>query len=304
MKFVILFFLLGFITPGFGAEKVPFGGANAEMLLGFADHLFEQGELYRAITEYQRFVFMYPEHEKYSHAWFQMSRVYHLGGMTGEARDAARELEYRLPESGEARFVPLLMAATYRKESRPGLAAMQLEVFAAQHPDAREGQLASLLAGLEFLRADEPAAAREIYQEFPMDSDLRGTAEDLYDAIDRYEALPLKRPWLAGTLSAVLPGAGQLYVGNRSDALVSFLLNGVLFYATYEAFDREQYAAGLLLGSIGIGWYSGNIYNAVNGAHKANHRERQRFLERLDLTIAPLWMRDEPALSLGALYRF
>ena len=33
-----------------------------EAVRGFGDHLFRQGDYYRAITEYERFVFLAPEH--------------------------------------------------------------------------------------------------------------------------------------------------------------------------------------------------------------------------------------------------
>jgi hypothetical protein len=50
-----------------------------------------------------------------------------------------------------------------------------------------------------------------------------------------------KRPWLAGILSAALPGAGQAYAGSWQAALVSFVLNGALVGATAELAVRRLY---------------------------------------------------------------
>ena len=32
-----------------------------------------------------------------------------------------------------------------------------------------------------------------------------------------------------------------------------------------------------------MSWYAGNVYGAVNGAHKFNRSERRRFIDRLDV---------------------
>lgn len=300
VRYFLMFILVGAVY----ADEVSVPLLHQDAVLGFGDFLFEDGELYRAVTEYKRFLFLFPESPMEPYVRLQLARAYHQGQQFSEARRHARMLRSRFPDSPEARRIPLLVAATFRAESDPGLAAMSLESYFAANPASRDGHLAALLAGLEFLRAGEPEASREMFYDVPEDSDFRGMAVEFSGAVDELESLSLKRPWLAGTLSAVLPGAGQLYVGTRSDALVSFLLNGLIFYAAYEAFDREQYAAGTLLGSIGIGWYSGNIYNAVNGAHKENRRRRDRFIEQIDLRVAPLLLQDEPALSFGTLYRF
>lgn len=271
---------------------------------GFADDLFERREFYRAITEYERYLYLAPEAEDAPQVRLQLARAYHFGGHPGDAREEVRSLMEAHPESRDARYATLLVAATHRVEENPGLAAMSLETFYLDHRHREEGQVAGLLAAVEFLRADEPETAREVLGDVSVSPTLKEEAEKLRTDVEAYEALQLKNPKVAGALSAAVPGAGQLYTGNRGDAFVAFLLNGVLIYATYEAFDREQYVTGSLLATIESGWYLGNIYNAVNGAHKVNRRRKRRFVEQLDLRLAPLWMTEESRLGLGALYRF
>ena len=102
----------------------------------------------------------------------------------------------------------------------------------------------------------------------------------LSSELDKEKLIPRKKPKLAGALS-IIPGAGQLYVGRRQDALIAFLVNAGLIWAAYESFDNELYALGGLITFVEIGFYSGNIYGAVTGAHKYNRKQTHRFIEKL-----------------------
>ncbi len=100
----------------------------------------------------------------------------------------------------------------------------------------------------------------------------------------RYERRHGKRPWLAGTLSAVVPGLGQAYAGSWESAAVSFVLNGVLIGATVELARREFYAASTVTGLAGSVFYLGSILSAADLARRHNERAAEperRELERL-----------------------
>jgi hypothetical protein len=81
-----------------------------------------------------------------------------------------------------------------------------------------------------------------------------------------------KRPWLAGLLSAVVPGAGQAYAGSWSAAGVSLLLNGVFIGATVELATRRLFLPAAATGLAASFFYTGNIVNAVDLADKRNER--------------------------------
>jgi hypothetical protein len=100
----------------------------------------------------------------------------------------------------------------------------------------------------------------------------------------RFERRHGKRPWLAGTLSAVVPGLGQAYAGSWESAAVSFVLNGVLIGATVELARREFYAASTVTGLAGSVFYLGSILSAADLARRHNERAAEperRALERL-----------------------
>ena len=93
--------------------------------------------------------------------------------------------------------------------------------------------------------------------------------------------IPHKSPAVAGTLAAIVPGAGHLYTQRRRDALVAFLLNGVFIWSAVELFDDEKYVTGGIVTFFELGWYTGNIYSAVSSAHKFNKRTKKDFLQGL-----------------------
>ena len=95
------------------------------------------------------------------------------------------------------------------------------------------------------------------------------------------DGLPRKSPALAGTLAAVLPGAGHLYAERPRDALVSFLLNGSFIWAAVELFRNNNNVAGGIVAFFELGWYGGNIYSAVSSAHKYNKRIEDEYLQGL-----------------------
>ena len=104
--------------------------------------------------------------------------------------------------------------------------------------------------------------------------------ERLSSELDKEKLIQKKNPKLAGFLS-IIPGAGFLYCERYQDALIAFLLNGGLMYAAYEAFDEGHDALGGIISFVGFGFYAGNIYGSIAGAHKYNHNKTGKFLEKL-----------------------
>jgi TM2 domain-containing membrane protein YozV len=161
----------------------------------------------------------------------------------GDLSDASRKLEALLLEPGE--FVP---EATYR------------------------------LAWID-LREGDPMAAAERLDELaggPLGDPAEGLAEELRG----WEPLPFRSPRAAGVLSAVVPGAGQFYVGERRDALTAFVINGLLIGTTATLLWRQNWFAAGGAGLATAGFYAGNIFSAVNAAQRRNRRlERARMAQ-------------------------
>jgi hypothetical protein len=61
-----------------------------------------------------------------------------------------------------------------------------------------------------------------------------------------------------------------------------FLLNGLFIVGTVEAIEHGEIAIAGILSFFEAGWYAGNVYGAVNGAHKYNRQVTETFLQNLE----------------------
>ena len=120
------------------------------------------------------------------------------------------------------------------------------------------------------------------FQRVAPESSLYQAAQHLAEESLDGEQLPRKSPLTAGILSGILPGGGQLYNGRLGDALLSFFLNGLFVTGIVKAIDHRELAVAGVLSFFEAGWYTGNIYGAVNGAHKHNRYAVETFVRNLE----------------------
>jgi TM2 domain-containing membrane protein YozV len=140
---------------------------------------------------------------------------------------------------------------------------------------------------------EEWVKAREAFATLSEDNPLYSSALRFSQGLERIDQIPQKSPAVAGTLAAILPGAGHLYTERPRDALVSFLLNGSFIWAAIELFRNNNYVAGGIVTFFEIGWYSGNIYSAVSSAHKFNRRVQDEFIQGLKEKSGLSFYRDQ-----------
>lgn len=74
-----------------------------------------------------------------------------------------------------------------------------------------------------------------------------------------------KSPWLAGVLSAIVPGVGKMYAGKTGSGITSLFTVGLAGLITYENYRKDGFTnwKTLLFGSIFTVFYVGNIYGSV-----------------------------------------
>jgi tetratricopeptide (TPR) repeat protein len=253
----------------------------AENMMSFADSLFGRGDYYRAITEYERVFFFYPDHPIAKTARFQIAHCYFKGDRLDQAIDRLRALSKELPNEEVGRKAYFMLGEAHYQKREYSRAADIFATYIETYPGDERVDAARIKIGWSYLRQGQWRQAADEFQKLPPDSPLHAQAEGLAEGSENYPGIPTKSPTLAGGLSAVIPGAGQLYINRPGDALVSFLLNGAFIWATVEAFQNDNNVTGGILLFFESGWYLGNIYNAVNGAHKYNRRSEKQFLDGL-----------------------
>lgn len=257
--------------------------------MAFGDHLFRQGDYYRAITEYERFLFLKPDDPRANAVRLKIGAAYYRGEKWEAAARRLQDVRARAPDSEAGCQALLYLAAGALRQKDYGRALSYLEEFqAARATDPhRDAVLAELI--LTHLRRGEIEPAERL-----LETALAQPGAGLKikpDDLEEWRNRPVKSPRLAGAMSAVLPGAGQGYVGRWSDATLAFVVNGVFIWGTAAAFNQDEDVAGTFLAALEATWYFGNIYNAVNGAQKANRAAEDRVIDgiriRYGLTFPP-----------------
>lgn len=89
-----------------------------------------------------------------------------------------------------------------------------------------------------------------------------------------------RNPALAGALS-VVPGAGYWYAGHKQTAVASFLINGLLTFATYSNIKKENYGMAALTGVFNLSFYLGNITGAVKSTKRFNEKQKENIVRKL-----------------------
>jgi putative membrane protein insertion efficiency factor len=112
------------------------------------------------------------------------------------------------------------------------------------------------------------------------DDTTRRRIETLAGFVEQGPRLPRRSPVLAGTISAVLPGSGQLYSGRGSDGLRHLLFNAAMILTTISFARGEHVPAAILTGSLALPFYIGNIRGAADSAKRFNRERRLELLGR------------------------
>jgi hypothetical protein len=260
-------------------QHAPLDGDDEQ--LAFADKLFAERDWERARIEYERLLF---HHASSPHAVRCHRQIALCFARLGRAGDAFAELD-RLPAGRETEDLRALVLRDLGLHER---------ALATVDTSDAEGRL---LAGFLALEAVEPDVARRHFQELA--PPLR---DPLLERVTEFVELPSKSRWLAGSLSAVVPGSGQLYAGRPEDALVAFLTNGVLIGGTALAWHRDEKVTAGALGFVALGFYLGNVYGGVNAAAKHDRALQEGMLARARgwLRQSHLWLSVSPNGEGGA----
>ena len=271
--------------------------------LDLAQSLEKQGAFSSAAHEYVRFYHLFPHHDAQWEAQYRAGDCFFKAGMY---QDALRLLNTAVwADPAPKAFFKLAQVHAALKD--PGRSALTLNNLLTLSHDASVRDRAHFI--LAWLLMDNAHAFQTKGSQDPIDRAKAHILEmtpqgrrdykmdpTLVRDLDRIQNLDQKDPKLAG-LSALIPGGGFLYTGRYRDALVSFLLNTSLMVASAQAFDKDQAFLGGFLAFVEAGFYSGNIYGSITGAHKYNRNQRAREIKKLKSRHAAMGMKIQPRIG-------
>lgn len=286
---LVLLFLVFLVTVPCAAR----GGDqdDCERQFAFAESLFDESDFYRAIGEYKRLIFLCPDSTFCEKAYFKIGVSYFRGEKWQSARDALDAFLARYPDSG---MVPEALYLRGMSERSLSLRDEALATFARiiETEDGEYRVKAIYQSALVLVDMEQWERAGKMFSRVPKGSDLYDSARVFSAGLANIDNLPYKSPSVAGTLGAVLPGAGHLYTERPRDALVAFLLNGLFIWGAIELFEDDKYVTGGIVTFFELGWYAGNIYSAVGSAHKFNKRTKEDFLRGLKDRVSLSYLHD------------
>jgi tetratricopeptide (TPR) repeat protein len=264
------------VSPALPNEPLPAGGMD------FANHLYQACDYYRAITEYERFVFTYPDHPMAKLARYKIAMSYFMGQRWDQAADRFRSISEQYPNEEIGKRSLFSLGDMYLAKKDYLRAIPVFKSYLIAYPDDDRRDAARIQIGRCQLWQGDWRLAEETFGSIGPDSPLLSQSQGLAAGARGFPSIPRKYPVLAGTLSALLPGAGQLYIGRTTDAVISFLLNGVFIWGAVESFHNGNNVAGGILVAFESGWYLGNIFNATSGANKYNRRAEGDYIHQLE----------------------
>lgn len=127
--------------------------------------------------------------------------------------------------------------------------------------------------------------ARKIVKEIPQD----GVPSDLNSLLNEAYRKKKKNPYLAAGLS-IIPGLGRFYTGDWKDALVSIIFISANGFTAYRGFEKQGQSSvrGWIFGSLGTGFYLGNIYGSFLSAKKKNRRINHEYQTKVQELLVRL----------------
>jgi len=135
------------------------------------------------------------------------------------------------------------------------------------------------LLGINYLLMEDWEKAGEALKAIASDSRFYPKLEnDLEETVNK---LDRKSPWVAGIMSAVIPGSGYAYNGRYQTGIASLILNGLFIWVSVESFRNKNYAIGSTSALLGTGWYIGNIIGSYNASIKFNTKQINHFMNSI-----------------------
>jgi TolA-binding protein len=247
----------------------------------FARQYMEKGEYRRAVGEFERFIHFFPQDNKVPEARYLIAVCYLEGKEYESARDVLERVYMNYSKTPVAEKSLFLIGESYYRQGVLGEAERYLRKLLDGHSAPALKNAAIYRLGWSRVQENRWVEASEIFKTVDKSSSLYASSQDLAEKSLEGEYLPRKDPTAAGFMAAVLPGLGHAYCHRYKDGLVAFLLNGLFVWAAVESFDEDLDVLGGILAFLEVGWYSGNIYSAVNSAHKYNRKVGNEFRRNL-----------------------
>ncbi|OEU65624.1 MAG: hypothetical protein BBJ57_10310 [Desulfobacterales bacterium PC51MH44] len=286
INFIITFFAVFVLLSSFSQSSAgPALTIDPDKQFDFAKHYFLSGEYFRAIDEYKRFIYFFPEDNKVKIAMYKIGMSYFNSKSFNDAINSFNTLIDKYSDTDFSMTdlctkAYLMISKCHIHLNEYDFAAICLNNLITITDDIDVKDEAYYQIGWIYLEKASWEKARINFAKISPQNKNKYQLKSLSKELDRTKLIDRKSPQAAGLLS-IIPGAGFLYCERYRDAMIAFLLNAGLMYAAYESFDDDNYALGGMITFVEVGFYAGNFYGAITSAHKYNRSKTGQFIDQL-----------------------
>jgi len=250
-------------------------------LFAFAQSLFETAEYYRAVGEFQRFLFFQPQHPLASQAQLRIALAYFCGERWLQAFEVFRQVTRVAADPAVREAAALWMAEALARRGTHEEALRAYRDVMTAYPGTPTAARAAYLIGWSLLWLRQWEEARQAFVAIAATSPYYASAQRLASVLDPPPALPQRSPMVARILSTVLPGAGQIYNARMLDGLIGLGVHGALIAGTSAAILAGLEGAGGIGAFFTWGFYRAQMVNAAADARAFNVQAEEDFIEQL-----------------------
>ncbi len=239
----------------------------------FALDLYRNNDYYRSISEFNRFLFYYPGSKKKNDAYLYIIKSYYYAGQYDQAVSEIKKNKDKVLKKLYKDQFDLLLAKSYLYLEKDSIA---YKIFndleeKSDHPEIKEQANYGLIWARIFKQ--DWQSAYELINKFQKNdpkSKLKNEAVLLKNDIKKGINFSPLSPTLAGIMSAIFPGLGQVYCKRTGDGIVALTFISLLSYGTYYYYNNGPDGMFYGFAVLDAIFYLGNIYTAYGSASKYN----------------------------------
>ena len=276
-RYCLLISIMGF-AAGTSAEA-------ADQQYRYAEQLFESGDYQAARLAYKRLLFYDTNAEFRDIADYRIAQSYYYQSETTRAEALFRDFSTEHPNSPLRFQSQLMLGQLHFDAGAYSLARTTLFELLHTTNDPEVVAAAHYLRGWCYIHTtDWNKAISELRQaDISQDVGHPGKkARELADILLEETPLSTKSPQVAGWLSTVVPGSGQLYAGKIREGFLAAALNGTFIYLAVDAIRERRYVDCVGISLIGWRFYWGNRTDARRFATEYNAHREQALIETLN----------------------
>jgi tetratricopeptide (TPR) repeat protein len=241
---------------------------NYESSVSYGKYLFEQAKYEFAAEEFERAKFLNPSNDTITYLLLKSLR---LADKTNEANRFFSEMNGNEPDF----IIQEIVKSNILSETNHTISTIN------RIKDEKKRNF-YLLAYYTSNSAKDSIQQLLLNKDFPND-----TKSIMLKTLSLKTSLTSNRsPFVAASLSAIIPGTGKIYASDWKNGLLSLLYIGTSAWGSYRGFQKfgTKSMYGWVLGGVTAGFYLGNIWGSAKSAADYNKKlKRNAKKETMDI---------------------